>query len=54
MPVERYYTDYIKIEHIIDYVPIEKEEIVYETRPRQVESYKLAYVPVEKYIFIYF
>lgn len=47
VPVTRMCTDYYQIEHITDYVPIEKEDIVYVTEPQETVDYKVEYVPVE-------
>ena len=41
VPVQRVFTDYYEIEHIIEYVPIEKEEIVYETQAKEVVEMRL-------------
>ena len=49
VPVQKMYTDYFEIEHITDYVPIERYDIVYVTEAREVTDYKLEYVPVERY-----
>ncbi len=49
MPVQRVCTDYYQIEHITDYMPIEKEEVVYELQPQEVVTMRLQYVPVEQY-----
>jgi len=46
VPVQKQVTDYYKIEHIIDYIPIEKQEIVYVTQPKEIVDMKLQYVPV--------
>lgn len=48
VPVQKVCTDYYQIEHIIDYMPIEKEEIVYEMQPKEVVTMRLQYVPVEQ------
>ena len=42
------YTDYYQIEHITDWIPIEKEDITYVTEPQEVVSMKLEYQPVEQ------
>jgi len=34
VPVQKMFTDYFEIEHITDYVPIERYEIVYVTEAR--------------------
>ena len=49
VPVQKEYTDYYEIEHIIDYIPIEKYDVVYQTEPQEVVNMKLMYVPVETY-----
>jgi hypothetical protein len=41
-------TDYYQVEHIIDYMPIEKEEVIYEVEPQEVVTMRLQYVPVEQ------
>ena len=41
-------TDYYRIEHVIEYVPIEKEETVYEIQPNEIVTMRLEYVPVEQ------
>jgi hypothetical protein len=48
VPVQRVCTDYYQIEHITDYMPIEKEEVVYEIQPQEVVTMRLQYVPVEQ------
>lgn len=52
VPVQKMYTDYFEIEHITDYVPIERYDIVYVTEAREVTDYKLEYVPVERYFYV--
>jgi hypothetical protein len=51
VPVQKVTTDYYQIEHITDYMPIEKEEVVYELQPQEVVTMRLQYVPVEQYSF---
>lgn len=41
------------MEHITDFLPITKEDIVYETHPKEVVSFKVNYVPVETYAISY-
>ena len=53
MPVQKLATDYYQVEHIIDYVPIEKAETVYVTQPQEVVNMRLQYVPVEQYFILY-
>jgi hypothetical protein len=48
VPVQRVCTDYYQVEHIIDYMPVEKEDIVYEIQPQEVVTMRLQYVPVEQ------
>jgi hypothetical protein len=48
VPVQRVCTDYYQVEHIIDYMPIEKEEVRYEVEPQEVVTMRLQYVPVEQ------
>ena len=46
VPVQKQKTDYYRIEHVIDYIPIEKEDIVYVTQAKETVNMKLQYVPV--------
>ena len=48
VPVQKTCTDYYRIEHVIEYVPIEKEETVYEIQPKEIVTMRLEYVPVEQ------
>ena len=41
VPVHKLVTDYYQVEHIIDYVPIEKAETVYVTQPQEVLNMRL-------------
>jgi hypothetical protein len=46
VPVQKTCTDFFAIEHITDYIPIEKYDIVYVTEAQEVTNMKLQYVPV--------
>ncbi len=53
-PFERYEVDYYQVEHIVDYVPQEKEEIVVDMVPEERTYMRLHYVPVETYALPFF
>ena len=50
VPVQKMCTDYLEIEHIIDYIPVEKYDTVYVTEPQEVTDMKIQYLPVETYL----
>lgn len=49
VPVQRACTDYYQIEHIVDYVPVEKEDYVMVTEPKETVDYRVQYLPVDQY-----
>ena len=50
VPVEKVKKDFYEIEHVVEYMQREVIDMVPSIEPRETVSYKLQYVPVEKYI----
>lgn len=47
VPVQRKFINYYTVEHVTEYMPKEREEVVVEMVPEERVNMRLQYVPVE-------